>query len=148
MGHTVAIKSFEGVEDALSLPIPQGCGQHRRQVYIKVREGYDFEEITGRIRKDPYFSHDETHFYTHDDIDSLIDVGHGVHMERKGVAGRTHNQKMEFIMSVTNPAATAQVLVSTARAATRQAPGAYCLLEIPIIDFLPGERESLIERLV
>lgn len=148
MGHTVAIKSFEGVEDALSLTIPKGCGQHRRQVFIKVREGYDFDEITDRIRQDPYFSHDETHFYPHDDIDSLIDVGHGVHMERKGVAGRTHNQKMEFIMSVTNPAATAQVLVSAARAATRQTTGAYCLLEIPVLDFLPGDRETLIKRLV
>lgn len=148
MGHTVAIKSFEGVEDALSLTIPKGCGQHRRQVYIKVQDGYDFDEITDRILRDPYFSHDETHFFPHDDIRELIDVGHGVHMERKGVAGRTHNQRMEFTMSVTNPAATAQVLVSTARAATRQAPGAYSLLEIPVLDFLPGERESLIKRLV
>ena len=47
-----------------------------------------------------------------------------------------------------NPAATAQVMVSAARASTRQKPGCYTLLEIPPIDCLCGEREALLARLV
>ncbi len=148
MGHTVAIKALEGVEDALSITIPIGTGLHRRMIYVKTKPGYEFGEVTARIKADPYFSHDECWFYPADDIEALQDMGHGVHMERKGVSGASHNQRMEFIMSVMNPAATAQVMVSAARASTRQSPGCYTLLEIPPIDCLCGERDALLERLV
>jgi diaminopimelate dehydrogenase len=148
MGHTVAVKAVEGVEDALSVTIPEGTGLHKRLVYVKIKEGYDFEKVAAAIKLDPYFAHDETHIYKVDNVESLIDVGHGVHMERKGVSGKTHNQRMEFIMSVTNPAATAQVMVSAARASLKQQPGCYTLLEIPPIDFVYGCREKLLLRLV
>ena len=49
---------------------------------------------------------------------------------------------------ITNPAATGQVLVSATRAVLRQRPGAYTLPEIPPVDFLPGDRESLLHRLI
>ena len=148
MGHTVAIKALEGVEDALSITIPIGTGLHRRMIYVKTKPGYEFAEVTARIKADPYFSHDECWFYPADNIEALQDMGHGVHMERKGVSGASHNQRMEFIMSVMNPAATAQVMVSAARASTRQSPGCYTLLEIPPIDCLCGERDALLARLV
>jgi diaminopimelate dehydrogenase len=148
MGHTVAIKALEGVEDALSVTIPIGTGLHRRMIYVKTKPGYDFGSVTARIKADPYFAHDECWFYPADDIASLEDMGHGVHMERKGVSGTSHNQRIEFVMSVMNPAATAQVMVSAARASTRQKPGCYTLLEIPPIDCLCGEREALLARLV
>jgi diaminopimelate dehydrogenase len=148
MGHTVAIKALEGVEDALSITIPIGTGLHRRMIYVKTKPGYEFDEVTARIKADPYFSHDECWFYPADNIEALQDMGHGVHMERKGVSGASHNQRMEFIMSVMNPAATAQVMVSAARASTRQSPGCYTLLEIPPIDCLCGERDALLARLV
>jgi diaminopimelate dehydrogenase len=148
MGHTVAIKALEGVEDALSITIPAGTGLHRRMIYVKTKPGYDFVSVTARIKADPYFSHDECVFYPAEDIAALEDMGHGVHMERKGVSGASHNQRMEFIMSVMNPAATAQVMVSAARASIRQKPGCYTLLEIPPIDCLCGERDALLARLV
>jgi len=75
-------------------------------------------------------------------------MGQGVHIKRKGVSGRTHNQKMEFIMSVINPAATGQVMASAARASLRQKPGCYSLLEIPPIDFIYGDREQLLHNLI
>ncbi|AEE90546.1 Meso-diaminopimelate D-dehydrogenase [Tepidanaerobacter acetatoxydans Re1] len=148
LGHTVAVKAIEGVEDALSMTIPEGTGLHRRLVYVKIKEGYDFEKISEAIKNDPYFIHDETHVYKVDDVKSLIDKGHGVHMERKGVSGTTHNQRMEFIMSICNPAAAGQVMAAAARASLRQKPGCYTTLEIPIIDFLCGEKEQLLHRLI
>lgn len=51
-------------------------------------------------------------------------------------------------MSINNPALTAQLLVAVARAAMRLASGAYTMVEIPVIDLLPGDRESLIAHLV
>ena len=148
MGHTVVVKGFEGVEDALSLTIPKGCGLHKRYVYLKTRRGTDFDALVARISQDPYFAHDEVHFFPCEDVQALVDTGHAVHLERRGSAGKTHNQKVDFLMSVTNPAATGQVLVSAARAVLRQRPGAYTLPEIPPVDFLPGDRESLLHRLI
>ncbi len=78
----------------------------------------------------------------------MEDKGHGVNISRKGVSGITHNQNIKFAMSINNPALTGQVLVSCARAVVKQAPGCYTMIEIPLIDMIPGDRESIIRRLV
>ncbi|HEY8414743.1 MAG TPA: diaminopimelate dehydrogenase [Thermaerobacter sp.] len=148
MGHTVAVKAIEGVRDALSLTIPAGQGAHRRLVYVETEPGADFDRIRQAILEDPYFKHDETRVEQVERVADLIDMGHAVRIERKGVSGRTHNQHMAFEMSIQNPALTAQIMVAAARAAMRQRPGAYTMLEIPVVDFLPGDREEWLRRLV
>jgi diaminopimelate dehydrogenase len=148
MGHTVAVKAIKGVEDAISLTIPKSMGIHERIVYIKLKKGYDFEKVVKAIEKDPYFIHDKIHILSVDNIKNLIDMGHSVRIERKGVSGKTHNQRMEYIMSIANPAATGQVMVSAARASLKQKPGCYSLLEIPPIDFLYGNKQDLLSRLI
>lgn len=148
MGHSVAAKSIPGVKDALSVTIPIGTGLHRRMVYVELEEGADFAAVDAAIHADPYFSHDETHVTQVDCVDDLNDVGHGVNLVRKGVSGKTHNQHFEFDMSINNPALTGQVLVMVARAAVRQRPGCYTMIEIPVIDMLAGDRETLIRSLV
>ena len=148
MGHSVCVRSKKGVKDALSMTIPVGEGIHRRMVYVELEEGVSLEEVTKEIKADPYFSNDETHVFQVDSVDALNDVGHGVNLVRKGVSGQTHNQLFEFNMKINNPALTSQVLVNAARATMRQQPGAYTMIEIPVIDYLPGDREELIRHLV
>ena len=82
------------------------------------------------------------------DVSQLIDMGHGVAMERKGVSGLTHNQMLRFSMKINNPALTAQVMVASARASLKQKPGAYTIIEIPIIDFMYGDRNTIIRHFV
>ena len=148
MGHTVAAKAVEGVKAALSMTIPAGTGVHRRMVYIEVKEGYNFEKVADAIKADEYFAHDETHVIEVECVDDLVDMGHGVNLIRKGVSGKTQNQRMEFNMQINNPALTAQVLVAAARASFKQQTGAYTMIELPVIDMLYGEKESLIRKLV
>ncbi|MCL1933587.1 MAG: diaminopimelate dehydrogenase [Candidatus Azobacteroides sp.] len=148
MGHTVAVKAIEGVKAALSMTIPTGTGVHRRMVYIEVKEGYDFKKIAAAIKADDYFAHDDTHVMQVECVDDLIDMGHGVNLIRKGVSGKTQNQRMEFNMQINNPALTAQVLIAVARASFKQQPGAYTMIELPVIDMIYGEKESLIRKLV
>lgn len=148
MGHTVAVKAIEGVKDALSVTIPLGTGIHRRMVYVEVLDGYSFGDIKKAVLNDDYFIHDETHVMQVDDVNQIIDKGHGVNMVRKGVSGETHNQILEFNMSINNPAATAQIMVCSARASMRQPSGAYTLIELPLVNLLPGSLESKIKRLV
>ncbi len=148
MGHSVAVRAIPGVKDALSMTIPVGTGIHRRMVYVELEPGADFTAVEKAIKTDPYFIHDETHVQQVASVDELNDVGHGVNLVRKGVSGCTHNQLLEFNMKINNPALTGQVLVLVARAAVRQRPGCYTMIEIPVIDLLPGRREDLIRQLV
>jgi diaminopimelate dehydrogenase len=117
-------------------------------VYIEVKDGYDFNKVAAVIKADDYFAHDETHVKQVDCVDNLIDVGHGVNLVRKGVSGKTHNQLLDFNMRINNPALTAQVLVAVARASFRQQPGAYTMIELPVIDMIYGDKEELIKKLV
>lgn len=148
MGHSVAAKAIDGVRDALSVTIPVGTGLHRRMVYVELEPGADAAAVEAAIKADPYFSHDETHVIPVPSVDSLNDMGHGVNLVRKGVSGTTHNQLLEFNMKINNPALTGQVLVMAARAAVRQRPGCYTMIEIPVIDYLEGDRNTLISKLV
>ena len=156
MGHTVAVKAIKGVKAALSMTIPVGTGIHRRMVYVEIEDGHTLAEVTAAIKADPYFAHDETHVMQVACVDDLKDMGHGVNLVRKGVSGKTQNQLFEFNMHINNPALTAQVLVNVARAAMKQQPGCYMkqqpgcytMIEIPVIDMLPGDREELIAHLV
>ena len=152
MGHTVAAKAIEGIKNALSMTIPLGTGVHRRMVYVELEEGASAAEVEKRLLADDYFAHDETHMIVVDDVEALNNVAHGVNLVRSGVSGNTHNQRFEFNMTINNPALTAQVMVSCARAAVRMQQagryGAYTMIELAPIDLLPGEKEQLIKHLV
>lgn len=148
MGHSTVVKNMDGVVDAMSVTIPLGAGIHRRMVYVQLAEGADAAAVEQAVKSDPYFIKDETHVIPVPDVSALMDRGSGVHMTRKGVSGVTDNQLFTFDMRIHNPAVTAQIMTACARAAARQQPGAYTMVELPIIDLLPGSREENIRRLV
>lgn len=148
MGHSVCVRGKKGVKNALSVTIPLGEGIHRRMVYVELEDGACLGDVERDIKADPYFANDETHVFAVESVDAVRDMGHGVNLVRKGVSGKTQNQRFEFNMSINNPALTAQVLVNVARATTRLKPGCYTMIEIPVIDMLPGSREDLIAHLV
>lgn len=152
MGHSVAAKAVNGVKDALSMTIPLGTGVHRRMVYVELEQGADFKAVEAAILADDYFAHDETHVIAVPNVDALNNVAHGVNLVRSGVSGATHNQRFEFNMTINNPALTAQVMVSSARAAYRMQQrgqyGAKTMIELAPIDLLPGTEQELIVSLV
>lgn len=148
MGHTCAVKAINGVKDALSITVPVGMGIHRRLVYVELNGKETIDTVEESIKKDPYFIKDETNVVEVQDISKLISVNHGVLIERSGVSGITHNQLFKYECKANNPSLTSQVMVSSARAVTRQQPGCYTVIDIPIRDFLPEDRDSLIKSLV
>ena len=148
LGHSVVCRDVVGVRDAVSFTVPAGNGVHRREVYVELEEGASPENVARQIRDDPYFVDDETSITPVDDVGRLMDLGHGVSLQRRGASADAHNTLSRFEMRGTNPAMTAEVMVSAARAAGQMEPGAYTLLEIPLLYLLPGEREDLVRRLV
>lgn len=148
MGHTVAAKSYPGVRDALSITRPGDPGCHKRDLYLELEEGADFDEVKRQILADPYFSHDDVRVFRVEKVAPLVDVGHRIHIFRKGGASGVDNQLLNFETTFNNPASTAQVMVSAARAASRLSCGAYTLLEIPLAAFLAESVPQCIHRLV
>jgi diaminopimelate dehydrogenase len=148
MGHSCAVRDIPGVKDGVSFTLPVGYGQHNRDVYVELDDPARFDEIARAIKEDPYFVHDNTRVTMVEDVDQLKVMGHGVLIERMGASGPAHNQRLELKMALSNPSATAQVMVCAARASMRLKPGCYVLAEIPPIDLLPGDRESLIRSFV
>ena len=151
MGHSVAARAIDGVADATSITIPVGGGRHSRLVYVLAEQGASEEAIKSAIAQDPYFSHDPLEVRFAPDqaaLNAVADESHGVLLERTGASGLTSNQQLRFDMRINNPALTAQILVSAARATTRLAPGCYTLVDVPMVALLAGERMDNIARLV
>ncbi|MBO5997045.1 MAG: diaminopimelate dehydrogenase [Alphaproteobacteria bacterium] len=141
MGHTAAVKSIEGVQNAVSLTLPNGPGRQKRLVYIELKPKADFNAVADAIRKDDYFKNDPTDVVAVDDVSKYDTLNHGGEIERLS-NDVVQNYKIEGI----NPLMTANVLVASARAAyrTKKAKrfGAYTMIEIPLIDFVPGTFED------
>lgn len=151
MGHSVCARSIKGVANATAITIPIGGGRHSRLVYLLMEAGASFEQAKKDLAADPYFAHDPLdvkQVNSPEELDAVADNSHGVLMERIGASGSTSNQRLSFDMRIDNPALTAQVLTSCARAATRLAPGCYTLIDVPPVALLPGDRMEHIARLV
>lgn len=151
MGHSVAARAVKGVRDAVAITIPTGGGRHSRLVHILPEPGADRDAIKKDLSADPYFAHDplEIRFAESEEaLSGVADNSHGVLLERIGASGQTSNQRLAFDMRIDNPALTAQVMVSCARAAMRLAPGCHTLIDIPPVALLPGDRIGNIARLV
>lgn len=148
MGHTVAAKSYPGVKDALSITRPGDPGCHNRDLYLELDPGADFEQVKTAILADPYFVHDSVRVFQVSDVTPLVDMGHAIQIQRKGGASGVDNQLLHFDTTFHNPASTAQVMIAAARAVTRQAPGAYTMLEIPPLNYLPYPLEEIMQRIV
>lgn len=154
MGHSVAARAIKGVADACSLTLPLGGGRHSRLVYVVLEKNANFEQVKAAIAADDYFAHDplEVRQVTAEEMPYVADASHGVKLERLGASGTTSNQRLEFDMRINNPALTAQVMLSAARAACRLKAqgnfGAFTLIDIAPVLLLPGERMANIARLV
>ena len=151
MGHSAVARTVAGVADAASITIPLGGGRHARLVYVLPKPGATQKDIEAGLKADPYFAHDPLEVRlvaSAAELASAMDNSHGVLMERIGASGMTSNQRLSFDMRIDNPALTAQILVSAARAASRLAPGCYTLIDVPPVALLPGDRMDNVKRLV
>ena len=137
MGHTVVAKAIPGVVDAVSLTLANGRGKHKRRVYVVAEEKANLSDLEKKIKEDPYFKDDPTEVIFVKDINEYNTLHHEAELERTAQeVAQTYN------ISGTNPEFTGNIMVSAARAViatkNREAWGAYTLVELPLVDFLPG----------
>lgn len=141
MGHTAAVKAIDGVKNAVSLTLPNGAGKHKRQVYIELKEGADFQKVADAIRQDAYFASDPTDVVAVDNVSVYDTLNHGGEICRI-----MEDISQRYTLEGNNPKMTANVLISCVRAAYRAKGkkqfGAYTFIERPLIDYLPGDEEE------
>ncbi len=137
MGHTAAVKAIPGVVDAVALTLANGRGNQKRRVYVQSDKKENEAKIAKAIQNDPYFVNDLTEVIFVKDINKYNTLHHEGEVER---TAQEVNQK--YTVEGINPEFTANVMVASARAVVnvknRQTYGAYTLLELPLIHFLPG----------
>ncbi len=143
MGHSTAVRAISGVADAVSMTLPNGFGEHRREVYVAAKEGEEKSKIEKAILTDSYFKHDKTTVRFVDKTDSVRNTGHGVLLKRNGVSAGVGNQNFSFQMEIENPSLTGQLFVAAMRAAFKKAPGAYLFPQVAPAELLPDFENTL-----
>ena len=112
--HGLAI-DHAGVEDVLRAEFPASDGKIQRYVYVKLREGADFEEVWQAIRSDPLFLDEESLVFPVERVALFEEAGRGVVMERRGAFGLTGRQFLMLEARFDITALTAEIMVATAR---------------------------------
>ena len=142
--HSALVRDLKGVKDALCTEVRSAAGRPQRYVYVEVERNADTSAIAELIRGDPLFLDTETIVLPVESIAALEDEGHGIVMERRGVAGRTDHQLFLLEARFDRWALAGQMMVAAARAVPGRRPGAYSLLEIPLAAL--AAMESALDR--
>jgi diaminopimelate dehydrogenase len=171
-GHSFALRSIEGVLDAIQYTVPKrealdsvrggenpaltAREKHLRECFVVAEENADLARIEREIRTMPdYFAdYDVTvHFISMEELrENHAKMPHAGFVFRSGATGE-NCQVIEYSLKLgSNPEFTASVLVAYARAAARFAQegnfGAKTVLDVPPAYLLPKDGAALRKDLV
>ncbi len=172
MGHSDALRTIEGVQDARqythAIPAaierirngenPDYCARemHTRECFVVLKPGADPAAVEKTIREMPgYFAPYDTtiHFVSQQELDEkYAGFPHDGCVVASGRTGAAqHSAAIEYrCVWGSNPEATAQVLVAHARAAVRLAregrKGAFTILDIPPAYLSLHDRDELLKN--
>lgn len=152
MGHTTDIKSMPGVVDAVSITLPGGYrkgedhivyGTLDREAYVVAAPDADKAKLEKMILEHPHFKNDGSKVIFVDNIAEYNTVEHGGIVSVEDESSKTVSV---FKIHGNNPRMTADILIGTARAASRLKEkaqyGCYTLVEIPLLEMVPGETRT------
>jgi diaminopimelate dehydrogenase len=130
--HTLAAKAAPGVADALCAEFRSGTGQVQRYVYVELQPGKTLEAAEPALRADPLFADEETIVLPVPSVAALEDAGHGIVMERRGIAADVAHQRFILEGRFDRHAVTAQIMTEAARALPTLQPGGHALADLPL----------------
>jgi diaminopimelate dehydrogenase len=130
--HSATARAVPGVRDALATEVRGAAGTLQRYVYVEFEPGADTPRVVDEIRADPAFAADETFVFPVSDLKRMEDEGHGIVLERRGVAANVAHQRLLLEARFDRAAMAAAMMLSAARAVPRLSPGAYTLLDVPL----------------
>jgi len=173
LGHSDAIRTIEGVDDAIQYTIPIESAmervrsgenpelstreKHERICYVAVLPGADKTVIEDKIKTMPYYFSDydtTVYFVTKEELKINHDKAmHGGYVIHTGETGDCNKHVMEFSLKLdSNPEFTSSVLIAYARAAYRLSAGgergARTILDIPPKLLAAAEPDELVKTLL
>jgi len=129
--HTLAARTLPGIKDALCTELRAAGGRMQRYVYVELKSGADAAAATGAIQSDPLFIDEETVVIPVDSLAELEHEGHGVVLERLGLAAGDAHQRFLLEGRFDLFAVTAQIMVAAARSLPLLSSGAHRLGDVP-----------------
>jgi len=173
LGHSEAIRTIEGVEDAVQYTIPVDSAmervrngenpelttreKHERVCYVAVSPDADKAVIEDKIKTMPYYFSDydtTVYFVTKEELKANhAKAMHGGNVIHTGETGDGNKHVMEFSLTLdSNPEFTSSVLIAYARAAYRLSAegenGARTILDIPPALLAPEDPEELRRKIL
>jgi diaminopimelate dehydrogenase len=103
----------------------------QRYVYVELEPGADAEAATPAVQSDPLFLDEETLVIPVGSLAELEHEGHGIVLERLGLAAGDAHQRFLLEGRFDLFAVTAQIMIAAARALPLLRPGAHRLSDIP-----------------
>jgi len=171
-GHSVAVRSVEGVSHAVQYSIPIDSAieavrsgerpqfttreKHKRDCYVVAKAGADKDKITETIKNMPdYFADYDTtvNFIELDEfLEKHTNMPHGGMVLRSGNTSE-NKQHMEFSLKLdSNPEFTGSIMTAYARAAHRLSKdgifGAKTVYDVPLSYLSARSRTELIKELL
>jgi len=128
--HTLAARALPGIKDALCTELRAEGGRMQRYVYVELRPGANAETIREAVKGDPLFTDEETVVIPVNHLEELEQEGHGVVLERLGLAAGDSHQRFLLEGRFDLSSVTAQIMVAAARALPTLAAGAHRLSDV------------------
>jgi diaminopimelate dehydrogenase len=129
--HTLAARALPGIKDALCTELRAEGGRMQRYVYVELEPGTDGAAAIQAVQSDPLFFDEETLVIPVDSLAELEHEGHGIVLERLGLAAGDAHQRFLLEGRFDLFAVTAQIMVAAARALSLLSPGTHRLNDIP-----------------
>jgi diaminopimelate dehydrogenase len=129
--HTLAARALPGIKDALCTELRAQGGRMQRYVYVELEPGADAQAAAEAVKSDPLFTDEESVVIPVGSLAELEHEGHGVVLERLGLAAGDAHQRFLLEGRFDLYAVTAQIMVAAARALPLLRPGAHRLSDIP-----------------
>ncbi len=129
--HTLAARALPGLKDALCTELRAEGGRMQRYVYVELQPEADIEAATQAVQSDPLFMDEETIVVPVDNLAELEQEGHGIVLERLGLAAGEAHQRFLLEGRFDLVSVTAQIMVAAARALPLLSSGAHRLNDIP-----------------
>jgi diaminopimelate dehydrogenase len=141
--HTTINEAIPGVKDALETTTH--TGQKQRYVYVELEQWADHQQIEAAIKNDPLYLDEDTLVFPVDSVTTLEDEGHGLVMERRGIAAGIGHQLFLLEARYSATALAAEMMCAAARATATCRHRAYSLCNLPLAA-LWGDLRQLMEE--
>jgi diaminopimelate dehydrogenase len=123
--HTTAAEGMQGVKGALCSELRTAEGELQRYVYVELGKGADLEQVRLAIESDPLFLGETTRVFEVESIAALEEEGHGILIERRGMAGAGLHDSLLLEARFNTACFAARIMLDAARQLPQCRPGAH-----------------------